>query len=74
MMNDETAMLLRESKSSTGLPLLDHNSDSIFSKEILITNEMPSDATPIAFGDFSQYAILTHVPFTVIVLKDKFTM
>ncbi|EGO2587019.1 phage major capsid protein [Enterococcus faecalis] len=74
LMNDETAMQLRQLKSDSGMPLWNHNTDTIFSHEVVIMNEIPSTGTPIAFGDFRHYAIVMRIPLTMNVLREKFIL
>lgn len=74
ILNDETALQLRLLKSENGVPLWNHNTDTIFSREIVISNDMPSTGTPIAFGDFKNYAIVQRIPLTMNVLHEKFAL
>lgn len=75
MMNDETALKLRLMKDTDGNYLWNHMSDSILGKPVIISNDIPSEASgamPIVFGDFSYYWIIQRSPVSVRTLKEKF--
>lgn len=77
MMNDETALYLRNLKDAAGNYLWRGNADTLLGKPVVISNEMPSigkNAKPVAFGDFSYYWIINRFPMTVKVLKEIFAM
>ena len=62
LMNDETALKLKTLK--------DQNGQYLF----YISEYMPSDGKPIAFGDFSYYTIVDRMPLTVRTLFEKFAL
>ncbi|MEG0998895.1 MAG: phage major capsid protein [Clostridiales bacterium] len=58
IMNDETALYLRNLKDDAGNFLWRGKADTLMGKPVLISNEMPSigiGAKSVAFGDFSYY-------------------
>lgn len=57
LMNDETALKLKTLKDQNGQYLWNQNSDTILGKPVHISEYMPSDVKPIAFGDFSYYTM-----------------
>lgn len=59
LMNDETALKLKTLKDQNGQYLWNQNSDTILGKPVHISEYMPSEGKPIAFGDFSYYTSLT---------------
>ncbi len=58
LMNDETALVLRTLKDSDGNYLWNQATDTILGKEVIISEFMPSDGTPILFGDLEYYWII----------------
>ena len=74
LMNDETALKLKTLKDQNGQYLWNQNSDTILGKPVHISEYMPSDGKPIAFGDFSYYTIVDRMPLTVRTLFEKFAM
>lgn len=72
LMNDETALKLKTLKDENGQYLWNHNSDTILGKPVHISEFMPSEGKPIAFGDFSYYYIVDRLPLTVRTLHEKF--
>ena len=77
MMNDETLLALRTLNDKNGGYLWNHNSDTIFGKPVYISEFMPSVAPgnlPIAFGDFSHYWIVDHLPLSVRVLTERYSL
>ena len=75
MMNDETALKLRHLKDGAGNYLWNQSNDTILSKRVVISNDMPSEESgniPIVFGDFSYYWIIDRSPVTVQTLKEQF--
>lgn len=77
MMNDETALYLRNLKDDNGNFLWRGSADTLMGKPVVISNEMPSiddNTKPIAFGDFSYYWIVNRKLITVRTLKEKFTL
>ena len=67
LMNDETALKLKTLKDRNG-----QNSDTILGKPVHISEFMPSDGKPVAFGDFSCYYIIDRMPLTVRPLNEKY--
>ena len=74
LMNDETALKLKTLKDQNGQYLWNQNSDTILGKPVHISEYMPSDGKPIAFGDFSYYTIVDRMPLTVRTLFEKFAL
>ena len=74
LMNDETALKLKTLKDQNGQYLWNQNSDTILGKPVHISEYMPSDGKPIAFGDFSYYTIVDCMPLTVRTLFEKFAL
>ena len=74
LMNDETALKLKTLKDENGQYLWNQNSDTILGKPVHISEFMPSDGKPIAFGDFSYYQIIDRMPLTVRTLYEKFAL
>lgn len=72
LMNDETALKLKTLKDQNGQYLWNQNSDTILEKPVLISEFMPSDSKPVAFGDFSYYYIIDRMPLTVRPLREMF--
>jgi len=75
IMNDETALKLRNLKDASGNYLWNHTDNSIMGKPVYFTNYMPGEAAgakPIAFGDFSYYWIIDRMPFTMRRLNELF--
>ena len=75
MMNDETALKLRQLKDGSGNYLWNHANDTIFGKSVVICNDMPNEESgniPIVFGDFSYYWIIDRSPVTIQTLKERF--
>lgn len=72
LMNDETALVLRTLKDADGNYLWNHNNDTILGKEVLISEFMPSEGTPVAFGDFEYYQIVDRSEFSCRVLKETY--
>lgn len=72
LMNDETALKLKTLKDEKGQYLWNQNSDTILGKPVHISEFMPSEGKPIAFGDFSYYYIVDRLPLTVRTLHEKF--
>ena len=74
-MNDETALALRLLKDNNGNYLWNPANDTILSKRVFISNDMPSanaGEMPIVFGDFSYYWIIDRSPASIQTLKEKF--
>ena len=77
LMNDETAFALRRIKDADGNYIWNHSNDTIFGKEVLISEFMPSaiaGASPVAFGDFSYYTIVDRDHTSVKALREKFAI
>jgi HK97 family phage major capsid protein len=75
IMNDRTALQLRQLKDSVGASIWRDTDDSIFSKKVYISEFMPdieSGAKPIAFGDFSHYWFLQRGPIMLQRLDEKY--
>lgn len=77
MMNDETALYLRNLKDNDGNFLWRGSADTLMGKPVIISNEMPSiseGAKPVAFGDFSYYWVVNRRLISVRTLKEKFVL
>lgn len=77
LMNDATAMALRTLKDDNGNYLWNSNNDTIFGKQVIITEFMPNAEPgnkPIAFGDFSYYWVVCKKPVSVRTIKEKFAI
>lgn len=74
LMNDKTALKLKTLKDADGQYLWNQNSDTILGKPVLMSEFMPSEGKPIAFGDFSYYYIVDRLPLTVRTLHQLFAM
>ena len=72
LMNDETALKLKTLKDANGQYLWNQNSDTILGKPVYISEFMPSDDKPVAFGDFSYYYIIDLMPLTVRPLNEMY--
>lgn len=71
-MNDETALKLRSLKDTDGNYLWNQESNTILGKEVLISEFMPDDDTPIVFGDFSYYWVIDRTNFACRILNEVF--
>lgn len=77
MMNDKTALALRELKDNAGNYLWCSIDDTLLGKRVLISNYMPDiadDNKPVLFGDFSYYWIIGRYPLSVRPLIEKFAI
>ena len=74
LMNDETALKLKMLKDQNGQYLWNQNSDTILGKPVHVSEHMPSDGKPVAFGDFSYYYIIDRVLLTVCTLVEKYML
>ncbi|MBQ9994894.1 MAG: phage major capsid protein [Clostridia bacterium] len=77
MMNDETAMMLRTLKDNAGNYLWRDSDDTIFGKNVVISEFMPNigaGAKPVLFGDFRYYWIVDRSPVTVRTLHEHFAL
>ena len=74
LMSDETALKLRTLKNQDGLYLWPQSSDTLLGKEVHISEYMPSDSKPIAFGDFSYYRIIDRQPLSARILNELYAM
>jgi HK97 family phage major capsid protein len=75
LMHDETAMLLRTLKDTTGNYLWNASNDTIFSKSVVTSSHMPTiaaGAKSIVFGDLSYYWIVERQPLTIKVLSELY--
>ncbi len=72
LMNDETALKLKMLKDQNGQYLWNQNSDTILGKPVHVSEFMPSDGKPVAFGDFSYYYIIDRMPLNVRPLREMF--
>ena len=72
LMNDDTALKLKMLKDQNGQYLWNQNSDTILGKPVHISEFMPSDGKPVAFGDFSYYYIIDRMPLTVRPLNEMY--
>ena len=74
LMNDETALKLKTLKDQNGQYLWNQNSDTVLGKPVHISEFMPTDGKPIAFGDFSYYTVIDRIPLSVRTLYEKFAL
>ncbi|WP_177565174.1 phage major capsid protein [uncultured Phascolarctobacterium sp.] len=77
LMNDKTALALRNLKDSAGNYLWRDRDDTILGKKVIISEYMPdvgAGAKPIAFGDFSYYWVIGRKPISVRTLIEKFAV
>ncbi len=77
LMNDNTALALRNLKDSDGSYIWNHANDTILGKPVLICNDMPdadNGEKPIAFGDFSFYWVIKRSPVYVRRLNEVFAL
>ena len=77
MMNDNTAMALRQLKDDAGDYLWRSTDDTIFGKKVIVSEYMPdadSGEMPIVFGDLSYYWIIDRKPVSVRTLTEKFAL
>ncbi len=77
LMNDETALALRTMKDDAGNYLWNQHDNTILSKQVIISEYMPSaaaGAAPVAFGDFSYFWIVDRLPFVMRPLREKFAL
>lgn len=75
LMHDETAMLLRTLKDTTGNYLWNASNDTIFSKTVVTSPHMPTIAAgtkSIVFGDLSYYWIIERQPLSIKVLSELY--
>ncbi|WP_392654518.1 phage major capsid protein [Dehalococcoides sp. THU4] len=75
VMNDETALGLRDLKDSTNNFLWRGAADTLLGKPVVISNHMPSAASgkkPVVFGDFKYYWIAQREPLSVRALHEKY--
>lgn len=75
VMNDETALGLRDLKDSTGNYLWRGAADTLLGKPVVISTHMPSAASgkkPVVFGDFKYYWIAQRQPLSVRALHEKY--
>lgn len=76
VMNDETALGLRDLKDSTGNYLWRGAADTLLGKPVVISNHMPSAANgakPVAFGDFKYYWVVERQPLSIRALHEKYS-
>ncbi len=75
VMNDETALGLRDLKDSTGNYLWSGAADTLLGKPVVISTHMHSAASgkkPVTFGDFKYYWIAQRQPLSVRALHEKY--
>jgi len=72
LMNDDTALILRTLKDADGNYLWNQSNDTILGKEVLISEFMPTDGTPIVFGAMDYYWIIDRKDLSVRMLKELF--
>ena len=75
LMNDKTALRLRQLVDNSGRYLLDTSPTTILDKPVLISNTMPDleqGNKAIAFGNLSYFWIVERAPLSVQVLREKF--
>lgn len=72
IMSDETAMMLRNVKDSTGSPLWNHTSDTIFGKPVLISPYMTDKVKPVLFGNLTYFWLIVRKPLSVKILNELY--
>ncbi len=76
VMNDETALALRDLKDSTGNYLWRGAAETLLGKPVIISNHMPcaaSGAKPVVFGDFKYYWVVERQPLSIRALHEKYS-
>lgn len=76
VMNDETALSLRDLKDSTGNYLWRGAADTLLGKPVVISNHMPSAASgakPVVFVDFKYYWVVERQPLSIRALHEKYS-
>lgn len=76
IMNDETALAVRDLKDSTGNYLWRGAADTLLGKPVIISNHMPSSASgakPVVFGDFKYYWVVERQPLSIRALHEKYS-
>lgn len=76
VMNDETALALRDLKDSAGNYHWRGAADTLLGKPVIISNHMPSaesGAKPVVFGDFKYYWIVERQPLSIRALHEKYS-
>ena len=74
LMNDETALILRTLKDKDGNYLWNHSNDTILGKEVIISEYMPAERTPVLFGDLSKYLVIDREHLRLRELKELYAM
>ena len=74
LMNDETALILRTLKDKDGNYLWNHSNDTILGKEVIISEYMPTEGTPVLFGDLSKYLVIDREHLRLRELKELYAM
>ncbi len=75
LMNDNTAKAIRSIRDESGAYIWNSNNNSIFGKQVCISEFMPDIASgkkPIAFGDFSYYWVMPRGTIGVRPLYEKY--
>lgn len=76
VMNDETALALRDLKDSTGNYLWRGAADTLLGKPVIISNHMPSAASgakTVVFGDFKYYWVVERQQLSIRALHEKYS-
>ena len=74
LMNDETALILRTLKDKDGNYLWNHSNDTILGKEVIISEYMPTEGTPVLFGDLSKYLVIDREHLRLRELKELYAL
>ena len=74
LMNDETALILRTLKDKAGNYLWNHSNDTILGKGVIISEYMPTEGTPVLFGDLSKYLVIDREHLRLRELKELYAM
>ena len=75
LINDNTAKAIRTIRDESGAHIWNSNDNSIFGKQVCISEFMPdivSGKKPIAFGDFSYYWVMPRGTIGVRPLYEKY--
>lgn len=75
LMNDNTAKVIRTIKDESGAYIWNGNDNTIFGKQVCISEFMPniaSETKPVAFGDFSYYWVMPRGTIGIRPLYEKY--
>ena len=64
----------KSSKDKDGNYLWNHSNDTILGKEVIISEYMPTEGTPVLFGDLSKYLVIDREHLRLRELKELYAM